>query len=273
MYKKRTGAVLLFAILLAVARTIVVILNMEKNNYENDTYYLLDNLQSSIFTAIVVICLAFFIILAIKLGKGKRAVLEQKNDTVSAASCMLAFILLGTVVIFVITYLGGEKFSAIAFTIAVLSVFSAIAFLLTAFRVCGEKMLAIFALFPLFLTVFRVLNDFINTNSAPFASSGAYHIMSLTVVLLYFLCEGKSFLSRGSAVFYYMFGYGAVVLLMIYSLPNLMLHCFGVFSFDYNASLSVVDLVMSVYICVRMSTARLVPLDEQIQPEEEKADI
>lgn len=265
MHKKRVGTVLLIGVLLSVIRTVVVIFNMEKNNYENDTYYLLDNLQSNVFTVMFMLCFVGVLALGLVYGKGKRAVIDVKNDTASAASCMLAFIIFGSVIIYVITYvLGGETPTKFGIAVAVLSVCSAVAFLLSGLRVCNEKSLALFTMLPIFLTVARILCDFINSNSAPFASSGAYHIMSLTSLLLYFLCEGKAFIRRGSASFYYAFGYASVLLLLVYSVPNIVLHCFGVFSFDYSASLSVVDMVTVAYVCARMGTSKTAALKEGV---------
>lgn len=261
MQKKRVGLILLVSLVMAAVRTAIVTLNMEKNDYENDTYYLLNNTQSDIFTAAAVLCFLAFICIAVFIGRGKKAIPDQKNDTVSAASCMLAFVLLGTVIIFVISLVSGSETADIkSFLIVAFSVLSAIAFLLTGLRVCSVGLNAAMALFPLILTAIRVVCDFLNANAAPFASSGAYHIVSLTLLLLYFLCEGKAFLSRGSAAFYYIYGYSSVLFLLLYSVPNLFLHCFGVFNFDYTAAFSVADIVISVYICARLSSAKLEPL-------------
>ena len=261
MQKKRIGLILLASLVMAAVRTAIVTLNMEKNNYENDTYYLLNNAQSDVFTVAVVLCLIALICLAVFVGKGKKAIPDQKNDTVSAASCMLAFVLLGTVIIFVISLISGsETADTKSIAIVTFSVLSAVAFLLTGLRVCSVKLNAAMALFPLFLTALRVICDFLNSNAAPFASSGAYHIVSLTLLLLYFLCDGKAFLSRGSAAFYYIYGYSSVLFLLLYSVPNLFLHCFGVFIFDYTAAFSVADIVTAVYICARLSSAKLEPL-------------
>ncbi len=263
MGKKRVGLVLLLSIILAAFRTVVVIFNMEKNSYEKDTYYLLDNAMSNAFLVLFFISLAVGAVIAVLVGKGKKAIPDQKSDVVSAASCMLAFILLGTVIIYVVNYvMSGEFDGGLSLVIALLSVLSAIAFLMTGFKVYSENLLGVMALLPMALTVFRILNDFINSNSAPFASSGAYHITSLAVLLLYFLCEGKAFINKGSAALYYLFGYGAAILLAVYAMPNLLLHCFGIFNFDYNASLSVADILTVAYIFARLSSAKLVPAKE-----------
>lgn len=108
------------------------------------------------------------------------------------------------------------------------------------------------ALMPIILMIFRLLGDFLRTNATPLASSGGYHIMGLVAALIYFLCEGKSYALGGSAAVYLCAGYFSILLLLVYALPNVILHCFGVFSFDYYAGYSAVDLCISIYIWARM---------------------
>lgn len=259
MGKKHVGLVLLSSLMLAAFRTFVVISNMEKNSYEKDTYYLLDNGMSKSFTVLFFICLAVAVLLAVAAGTDKKAIPDQNSSVVSASCCMLAFILLGTVLIYGVNYLLTSEYGGpLDIVIIIISIFTSAGFLMTGFRNFSENILSAIILLPLLLTIFRLISDFLSNTSAPMASSGAYHITGLAVLMLYFLCEGKVIIDKGNAVLYYLFGYISAILLSVYALPNLLLHCCGIFTFDYKASLSVVDILIVAYIFARLSSAKLV---------------
>lgn len=257
--KKRVGLVLGTGLVLAAFRTVILTYNMEKNIYENDTYYLPDNFIVNAFSVITVAFLLFFGAMAFATGRKKRFELEQKVTSVSTASCLLAFVIIGAVIVYVFSCVSSKELpSNVGLIILVFSVLSAVSFLITGLRQCNKKTLALTALFPIFLSVFRLLGDFIRTSSAPLASSGTYHITGLAALLIYFLCEGKSHIKEGSAAIYFAAGYSSVILLLVYSVPDLIMHCFGMFVFDYYAAFSVMDIAAVVYICTRMSNIKCI---------------
>ncbi len=258
--KKYIWVLVIISVALAAIRTVTVTYLMEKNIYEAKTYYLADHWTVDVFTGIVIASLVFFIGLAIKIGKGTRFEFDFKNSSVSGASCMLAFITLGAVFIYVYSFFGNSfvKPKNIGILIGFFAVLSGISFLIYALKVCSNKVFATLGLFPIMFVAFRLLGDFIRTSATPMASSGGYHIAGLVFALLYLYCEGKAFVNGGSAALYLAFGYCAVILLSIYSVPNLILHCFGAFTFDYYAAYSAVDLVMAGYIASRMSSVMIV---------------
>lgn len=259
MQKKLVGLVLPLSVVMAVLRTVLINSKMEKAQAFSD-YYLPKTFSTNAFTVGAFACIGLFAVLALLACKGKRAVPDKKNSTVSAASCMLAFIQFGTVIIFVITYAASPfEITGLQFITLLLSVLSGGVFLASAVKFFNEKVLAAFALCPMFLSVFRLLHDFISTNAAPLANSGAYHITGLVALMLFFLCLGKAYVSKGSAALYYFFGYIAVFLLLVYAVPDLILNCFVVsFSFGYESALSVADIVIAVYICTNLATTDLV---------------
>lgn len=262
MLKKQTALAGALSLIFAVVRTFIVYNNMEKNIYETDTYYVSDNFLSKLFLVGFFVCLALFVFFALRIGKGKRVVANRNNELVSVVSCALGFVLLGAVIIFVYNALiiknPVDKFAGI---VALFSVLSGVVFLLMGLKACSKKLLGFGMLLPIFMVVFRLLKDFIGANSAPLASSGAYHIMGLALLLLFLLCEGKGFLSKGSAMFYYAYGYCAMMLLAVYALPNLILHSFGILQFDYDAAFSVADLFVAIYIYGRLASGKLKSLE------------
>ncbi len=257
MRKKYIGCLILFSTVIAVFRATVVIFNMESQH--THSYYLRDNFQTVSFTVVAVISLIALALLAVYVGKGKRVYCDSKSNEVVASSCMLAFMLLGTVIVYIVSAINQSNVeNTVMEELSVaLAGASAVAILIISLGKCKSEVMAWLTLVPFFWVVLRLLNDFMNTNSAPLSSSGAYHILSLVALVLYFLCEGKGFINKSSAVMYYLFGYISVFLLLVYSLPNLLIHCLGFFAFDYYATLSPLDLVVAGYICTRLASAKI----------------
>ena len=262
--KKTLGLVVIISLVLAVFRAILIIKNME-NNYDNHTYYLLANGKTKAFTIIAVALIPLLFAVAVYLFKGKRAVFDTKDVLSSAASCTLAFILLGTFLVFIRDYFKSESVANLTLAIAFFSILSGAVFIFMGLKGDGSNLLAAFTLVPMVFTLLRLLSDFLSTGATPFANSGGYHLMGLSVLLLFFLCEGKAFLSSGSAALLYGYGYIAILLLLVYALPDLALHCFsfGVFSFDYAAALSVADIVTAFYIAARLNSAKFEKLAKE----------
>ncbi len=257
---KKTGSIVMAtAVLLAIARTMIVLYNMEQKTPESDVYHMPTNIYVTAFGTVVVLLVLAVSALAIYSGRGKTVTLDDKNASVSVGALLLAFSLIGTVLVYCINHIMADKSPTyIGAFVAMFAVCSGFKFLISGLKsgIGGKESLAGVALFPILLTVFRLLGDFIRTGANPMASSGAYHIVGLSAALLYFLCEGKSYLSECSAKLYNLFAGISVIMLLVYSIPNVMLHCFGVLTFDYYTAFSVVDIATAIYITVRLSTAK-----------------
>ena len=259
--KLRVVAVIVISLIMAALRTVIVAFNMEKNLINNDTYYLPDNIEVTAFTAVSIMFLLVFLFSAVTLGRKKSLHLERAHGAMPAASLVLAFSLIGAVLLYAVSLFGGNiEFSVIKLILFLLAALSAVKFLVSGLcynKKQSENVHAFAALAPILFSAVRILSDFIDTSSAPLASSGAYHIVGLVAVLLYFFTEGKSYIYNTSAALFNSFGYTAIFFLLVYSVPNLVLHCFGSFSFDCEAAFSVVDLGLVVYIAARLSSAQI----------------
>ncbi len=259
MRKNRVGAVLIISVVMAIIRTSIIVLTMEKNNYETDTYYLPDQISVTIFTIASILFLAIFAIFAFIFGFRKTLEVDCTGNNVVASSCMLGFLFLGAVVIFVVNYLSDRNsIETVEIVKMAFALLSGIGFIVVGLKVCHKKTLAFLSLFPLGFSIFRLLGDFMKTGASPLASSGSYHIMGLVAVMLYFLSEGKALVGKTSAVLYHLYGYFSMFLLMVYSLPNLIIHCVGVFCFDYFSALSAVDVVIVIYIATKLAGVKVI---------------
>ncbi len=259
---KLVSLVALVSFAMAVIRTVIIQYDMEKNGIENETYYLPDNTEVIVFTVAAVVFAILFVLCAVFFGRKHSVTLCRSYGAAPAGSLTLAFALIGAAAVYIasIVRYGRESVTVIGILILVTTLLSAIKFIISGIRY--DKTLknnyhALAAIAPIALCMLRLLGDFIRSSAAPLASSGAYHIVGLSAALVYFLTEGKSYVIKTSGAIYYSFGYLSVFFLLIYSVPNLFMHCFGFFEFDYYAAYSVVDIGLAVYILTRLSSAKL----------------
>ena len=264
MRKTKVLTVLVIAALslvMAMIRTVIVTVRMEKNAVDNETYYLAEKADVLLFAVVSVVFLVVFAVIAYAIGKRKKVCLEKPNSLVPVGSLVLAFALSFAAFVymrdvFFDEFVVGTVVGTLVFVFAVLS---AVKFFCSTFSKKGSysaNMRAFASIAPILLMVVRLLGDFIRKSAVPFASSGAYLILSAIFLLLFFLIEGKSYVSTATALGYYFFGFAAMFFLMVHAFPNLILHCFGVFPFNYYAAFSVVDIAAAVYIAFRLMSAK-----------------
>ena len=211
--------------------------------------------------AAVLFGLAFF-------QRRKAVYYAATHPTTVFGSSIVGFALLGAgAYYFVSDLIEAESVRWLALGVFVFSILSAIYFLMEAGNFSSRKIgraMPLFALAPILLTGFRLLGDFLRHSSMPMASSGAYHILGLASLLLFFLAEGKVAVGTGNAFVYTLFGYLSILFSLVYALPNLVIHAYGPLPFDYLALYSAVDLTMVLYVVVRLAVlpCRAVPAEE-----------
>ncbi len=259
--KKQTGLVFGIGLILSALRTVLISYTMEKNSVESDTYYLPDGNFAVIAFAVVAVLFALFIAF-MALASGKRIVVLDHKGGVGPASVILGFLLFGTAIIYLVSAAREKADGGLMINLVMsFAVLSSVAFLILGFRSnsaeTSKNTLALLTVFPIVFSAFRLLSDFISASATPLASSGAYHILGLSAALLYFLCEGKSYVSDCFSRVYLLFGYLSIFCLLVYAVPNLILHCFGVFVFDYSSAFSAVDIGIAIYISTRIISAKL----------------
>ena len=260
--KTRIGVVAVISLIMAALRIFLISAYIEKNSFAVDTYYLPDKPEITAFTVVSALFLILFLYLGYSSGKKKLVNLGHSHIGVSAASILLAFALIGASLFYSVQlFSDGSEFKLAEFAVFVLTLLSAVVFLVSGLQFNkprkSESFYATAALVPIFFSALRILSDFISTSSAPLASSGAYHIISLVAVLLYFLAEGKSYVVEVSAASHSAFGFVSLLFLLVYAIPDLVLRCSGSLPFNLSAAFSLVDVCIAIYIAVRLATTKI----------------
>ncbi|MBO4452578.1 MAG: hypothetical protein J5793_01455 [Clostridia bacterium] len=266
--KQRTAATVSFvgiSALLAGWRTAVIIKNIEKIRENDNAYYLKDALGVKLFTAAAVIVALAAIALAVISGRKSRYVFNGDHIGSSVTSLICAFTLVAQFAVFMVMYFKGQiapaKMEIPVYAFALVA--GLVYFLRFGIKsgkqsVHNPNILALSALAPTAYCALRLLNDFVETNAAPMESSGAYHILSLSVLMLFFLTDGKSLVRNVAPARFLSLGYVSAMLLLVYSVPNLILYGIGVFNLDFSSSLigSVTDITLAAYVFSRVASFR-----------------
>ena len=258
----RTVVVAAVSLIMAVIRAVIVTFCMERNEMAGETYYLSEKPVVTVFAVASVVIVLLFAALSYVSGGKKKVDFDSSYGTVPMGSLFLSFTLIFAAFVYATSVFSKENAAATAIGLGIFAftVLSAVKFFCSGlfyYSKHSNGLKAFVSLAPIFLTVLRLLGDFIRKSTAPFASSGVYLLLALIAVMLFFLLEGKSYTAPIFAALYYVLGYTAVFLLFLYSLPNLVLHCFGTFGFNYYAAYSVADIGTALYILTSLSSARL----------------
>ena len=272
------------SLLLAGWRSAAVVKYMEYTRAGADTngYYLSDNGETVAFTVTAVVLLAALAAAALFFGKGQTHVFNADHIGTAVASLVCAASFVFVFAVFAVGFAGsGGNPGVFAIITNLFALAAALLFFLRiGVRSGGKKplspaSLALSALLPAAFCAFRLLSDFISTNAAPTESSGAYHILSLCALLLFFLVDGKSPVRPAKKSLFLAFGFVSAALLLIYAIPNLVLFGLGLLAQDAVASIagSVLDITVAGYVfarvCAKDASAPEKKLPAQPVPEPE----
>ncbi len=275
------------SVVMSILRFFVIAANMEKNNPNADLYYLPKNAVVIAFSIASAILLVAFAISAFKLSNKSAIVLDDRSGSVSVGALVLGFAFVGASIMYFWSLnaesappvIGGvpnmpmpvnEKGSTIEFIVVAFGIASAMKFMFQGVYNnrkgnLDKRFFALVTLVPIIFSAFRLLDEFINSSAAPLASSGAYHLLGLIAALLFFLSEGRSYAIPTKSVFFDIYGYCSIYLLLVYSVPHVVAHCLGAFSFDIEAVMSVVDIAIAVYIVTRIINSKTVPFEKNVE--------
>ncbi len=251
-----TVSVIATGIVMAIIRILLILANIEKDTLDSSVYFLDDNAAVYSFAAVTAVLCILFFVASYFAGRSRGICIFSTSPACSVASVICGFALLGEAVIAFTSFLGPlTKATAFDIALLILTLGSAVYFFYAGF--CGQNtnnssVIASFALLPIAFAIVRILSDFIQQSAIPLASSGAYHIISLLALMMFLLCDGKLRAGYGGAVAFQFFGHCAILLLMIYAIPNLFLHSYWVMDFDHVTAFSVVDACFAIYIAVKI---------------------
>lgn len=263
--QKRLVLVFVFLTSLAISiyRIFVILDNMETYPSANDvSYYLASNKTTQVFGIITAVLIVVFIFAAIFLSRKIQSTLIYGEPSIIFTSSLSGFLIIGCTFYYVFYFVNDK--SDVTFLVAAIlitALLSAVYFLLSTSEKSKRKISAWLSLAPIGFYTLRLLNDFIRQSTTHNPFSSTYLLLSLVAFLLFFLAEGKFRVKTGNITLYLVFGFLAILLSLIYSLPTLFLSAFWLFPTNYTMLYSAIDLTVVMYISARISQLKCIDLE------------
>lgn len=249
------------AIVLAVARLIIIMNNIEVASLENSDglYYLEGTVAPTVFVCICLAAALGFFVGAVLLGGKIRFSFNEESSSVMFASALTGLMLVTLAVYYAYRMVFEKaKFSGGFIAVIVLTVLASAYFLTLSSNRARKKLsrlIPLFSMIPIVLTAARLLFDFVDRSLTVTASSYGYHLMGLASLMLFLCCEGRFTVGYRRKRIYIALGLITGMLLLIYSLPALYLALFWPLKFTDVTVYCVADLIITVYIFSRLLSA------------------
>lgn len=106
--------------------------------------------------------------------------------------------------------------------------------------------------FPIAYTLLRVLSVFIPMSDSVADSTALFRLFGLAFTMLFFVSEIKSLNSTGNQKTTIFFGLSAVLLNLIYQIPDIYLSAFWLLTFNFSSIMTAIDLLISLFIFTRL---------------------
>lgn len=258
IYKISALAVLIVSLLLSFIRIGVLEKNIE---IDAAGAYFIDRNSETVGFVIFTCCFALtFLVLALIIGKKANRFIDTENSPVVFSSALCGFMLMSTGLYYSYLYLASNslQMNGGQFFVSILMILASALFLYLALAKSGvnKSALPFMRLIPALYAIVRLLVDFVVQNSLPENSATAFHILSLVLLMLFMVYEGKTSFGAAAMRTYLMVGYLCIFTMLLYSVPNLYITIKNP-RIDRFILFSAVDIVLSMYVFTRVySVAR-----------------
>ena len=244
----------LFILGLSIARIFVIKANVQTLIFEQTQQYRVATNTAT--TAFLIIALAgIFVFALFSLFSDKRKYFIKEAPSFFFTSALTGFMILssGAYLLVENLFFAEEKKGSVI-ALCIVMILSSAYFIYNASGKAKEKDNTALALsmLPTVAIIIKLIITFVETTDYQTLSSYPYLISGLSVLLLYFISEGKFYAGRQDARIYVFFGLTSMALITIYALPDLVLRLFWELELNDRAIFSTLGLVISVYIFFRL---------------------
>lgn len=198
-----------------------------------------------------IISVALALVFALLLRRDLGGIREATNSYAHVfASALVGFIIIGCSLLAI---LSGETSGALNIAVLVLSLPAALYFLIGKALPVGTKGLRIITSAFLGLWLFSlIINTYVDSTVEISSPNRIILTLALIAATLYFLAEGRFRVGNPNPTRYVFLGFTAMILLGLYSLPNMVLIILRAYPDVYALSREVLMLVLFVYVLIRM---------------------
>lgn len=250
IYKISAMAVLIVSLLVSIIRIGVVDKNLELDNAGG--YFITKNSETIGFVIFSACFAVTFGVLAFIIGKKANKFIDMESSPVVFSSALCGFMLMATGFYYSYLYLTTSDMQAGRFIISIMMILASVMFLYLALAKNGvnKTIIPFMRLIPALYAIVRLLVDFVEQNSQPGNSAVAYHIISLIMLMLFMVYEGKTSFGVIAMRVYLTVGYLCIFTMLVYAVPNLVITIENP-SLDKYILFSAVDIVLALYVFSR----------------------
>lgn len=255
IYKITALAVLGVSVLISIIRIGILDKNIEIESVSTESIYFINRNSETI--GFVIFCGCFvlaFIVLAFIIGKKADRFIDMETSPVVFSSALCGFMLMATGFYYSYLFLTTKDIETGKFIISLMMIFASVMFLYLALSKSGanKNIILFMRLIPALYAIVRLLVDFVEQNRLPENSAVAFHIISLVLLMIFMVYEGKSTFGTVAMRTYLAVGYLCVFFMMIYSVPNLFVTITKYPQLDKYILFSAVDIVLALYVFSRV---------------------
>jgi len=102
----------------------------------------------------------------------------------------------------------------------------------------------------------RLISEFLNLHDSQYLSSNEYHLVSLTVLLLFFVNNARLHVYENAGIWYRFFGLISALSLMVYALPEIYISLFEPYYIDSVFVFCLVDAVLALYVIAKLLSVK-----------------
>ncbi|MEA4833221.1 MAG: hypothetical protein VB118_11475 [Oscillospiraceae bacterium] len=189
--------------------------------------------------------------------KGARMILVTNNSWAVFATALIGFMFISSFLLLITRLLKSPSIDVIMYVVLATAVLSGIYFIISSAKNVYPHGAgySILALSPALWAASRVIAYFISIHGSVSIPSNFFSLVTPCAIMLFFLNEAK-FTLTDRAVYnlrlYLFYGYSAVLLIAVSSLPRLLLSSFWILGFTNEAFFALIEVSVGFYIAIKL---------------------
>ncbi len=257
-YKMVVALFILVSVALSVFRVIVIENSVEAPGFvsENNYYKLENTSYTNLFMVICIAC-AF---LALIFGCFSRKINFWENKHSNGfvfVSSLTGFCMVGCSGFFIYRIaLDNEMLNNFDLASIILMLMTGAYFVMDAVGFISKKVRPFCYVGVVVFSIVRLMARFLELHDAQHVSSNEYHLVSLAVLLLFFASNARGNIDGKPSLVYPFFGLLSMVLLWVYSLPEIYILLYEPYYVDRTFIFCIIDAVLGMYVCAKLLSVK-----------------
>ncbi len=253
-YKFAVMIYIIFIAVLSIIRVVAIEKSVQFPGFTgNNTNYKLDEtIYTRVFTALYILGAIAAFVIGVFSHRVSFSTNKRSNSFVFVSS-LAGFCMVGCAgfIVYRSTLLS-TSMTKLGYWVIVLMLLTGVYFSMDAVGFVGEKSRPLFSLGTIGFGGVRLAYDFLDLHDVQRFSSNEYHLLSLSLLLIFFCCSTRLYIYGKVGFWYKTFGLFTALSLLIYSLPEIYILLFKPYYVDSTFIFCIVDAVLAFYILTKL---------------------